>query len=152
MIGIEFEDAWFLSSSLSKKKMRTIIVSMIGLFAVVLAYIVLSPSDKPTTTTSQKTMAEGKAGNEGKTTSARSARQKASEADWAAVHAIAAEYAPQLKELERKRNKEEDSVIGSYDPKLAEHLTKDEYKAKHIIRACSCKKCRRFGLRCLETP
>ena len=112
--------------------MRTIIVSL-SLFAVVLAYIVLSPSDKPTTTTSQKTMAEEKAGNEGKTTSARSVLQKASEADWAAVHAIAAEYAPQLKEMERKRNKEEDSFIGSYEPKLAEYVTKDEYKAKHII-------------------
>ena len=83
--------------------MRTIIVSL-SLFAVVLAYIALSPSDKPTTTTSQKTAAEGKADNEGKTTSPRSARQKASEADWAAVHAIAAEYAPQLKELERERD------------------------------------------------
>ena len=84
--------------------MRTIIVSL-SLFAVVLVYIVLSPNDKPTTTTSQKTMAEEKAGNKGKTTSPRSARQKASEADWAAVHAIAAEYAPQLKELERERNR-----------------------------------------------
>ena len=115
--------------------MRTIIVSL-SLFAVVLAYIVLSPNNKPTTTTSQKTMAEEKAGgNTGKTTSPRSARQKASEADWAAVHAIAKEYAPQLKELERKRNKEEDSVIGSYDPKLAEHLTKDEYKRRFLSSA-----------------
>ncbi len=112
--------------------MRAIIVSL-SLFAVVLAYIVLSPSYETTTTTNQKTMAEEKAGgNVGKTTSPR-ARQKASEADWAAVHAIAAEYAPQLKELERKRNKEEDSFIGSYEPKLAEYVTKDEYKAKHII-------------------
>ena len=86
--------------------MRTIIVSL-SLFAVVLAYIVLSPSYEPTTTTSQKTVGEGKkaGGNAGKTTSARSARQKASEADWAAVHAIAAEYAPRLKELERERNR-----------------------------------------------
>ena len=115
--------------------MRTIIVSL-SLFAVVLAYIVLSPSDKPTTTTSQKTMAEEKAGNEGKTTSARSARQKASEADWAAVHAIAAEYAPQLKELERKRDKEEDSIIGSYNPQLhAEYVTKDEYKRRFLSLA-----------------
>ena len=115
--------------------MRTIIVSL-SLFAVILVYIVLSPNDKPTTTTNQKTMAEEKTGgNAGKTTSARSARQKASEADWAAVHAIAAEYAPQLKELERKRNKEEDSVIGSYDPKLAEHLTKDEYKRRFLSSA-----------------
>ena len=82
------------------------------MFAVVLVYIVLSPSYEPTKTTSQKTAAGGKAGNAGKTTSPRSARQKASEADWAAVHAIAAEYAPQLKELERKRDKEEDSAIG----------------------------------------
>ena len=110
--------------------MRTIIVSL-SLFAVVLVYIVLNPSDKPTKTTSQETVEE-KAGNKGKTTSPR-ARQKASEADWAAVHAIAAEYAPQLKELERKRDKEEDSCIGSYEPKLAEYVTKDEYKAKHII-------------------
>ena len=114
--------------------MRTIIVSL-SLFAVVLVYIVLNPNDKPTTTTSQKTTAEEKAGNEGKTTSARSVLQKAGEADWAAVHAIAAEYAPQLKELERKRNKEEDSVIGSYDPKLAEHLTKDEYKRRFLSSA-----------------
>ena len=92
--------------------MRTIIVSMIGLLAVVLAYIVLSPNYEPTTTTSQKTMTEGKAGNKGKTTSPSSAHQKASEADWAAVHAIAAEYVPQLRELKRKRDKEEDSVIG----------------------------------------
>ena len=84
--------------------MRTIIVSL-SLFAVVLAYIVLSPNDEPTTTTSQKPMAEEKAGNKGKTTSPRSVHRKASEADWAAVHAIAAEYAPQLKELERKRNR-----------------------------------------------
>ena len=83
--------------------MRTIIVSL-SLFAVVLVYIVLSPNDKPTTTTSQKTATEGKAGNEGKTTSPR-VRQKASEADWEAVYAIAEEYAPQLKELERKRNR-----------------------------------------------
>ena len=68
--------------------MRTIIVSF-SLFAVVLVYIVLSPNDKPTTTTNQKTAAEEKAGNEGKTTSPRFARQKAGEADWAAVHAIA---------------------------------------------------------------
>ena len=81
--------------------MRTIIVSL-SLFAVVLAYIVLSPSYEPTKTTSQKTAAEAKAGNEGKTTSPRSARQKVSEADWAAVRAIAQEYAPQLTELERQ--------------------------------------------------
>ena len=115
--------------------MRTIIVSL-SLFAVVLAYIVLSPSNKPTTTTSQETMAEEKAGNKGKTTSPRSVLQKASEADWAAVHAIAAEYAPQLKELERKRNKEEDSVIGSYNPQLhAEYVTKDEYKRRFLSSA-----------------
>ncbi len=83
--------------------MRTIIVSL-SLFAVVLAYIALSPSYDPTKTTSQKTAAEAKAGNEGKTTSPRSARQKASEADWAAVHAIAEEYAPQLAELESQRD------------------------------------------------
>ena len=115
--------------------MRTIIVSL-SLFAVVLVYIVLNPSDKPTTTTNQKTMAEEKAGNEGKTTSPRSARQKANEADWAAVHAIAAEYAPQLKELEHKRNKEEDSAIGSYNPQLhAEYVTKDEYKRRFLSSA-----------------
>ena len=115
--------------------MRTIIVSL-SLFAVVLVYIVLSPSDKPTTTTSQETVGEGKAGNKGKTTSPRSARQKAGEADWAAVHAIAAEYAPQLKELERKRNKEEDSAIGSYNPQLhAEYVTKDEYKRRFLSSA-----------------
>ena len=114
--------------------MRSIIVSL-SLFAVVLIYIVLSPNYEPTKTTSQKTAAEEKAGNKGKTTSPRSARQKANEADWAAVHAIAAEYAPQLKELERKRNKEEDSVIGSYEPKLAEHLTKDEYKRSFLSLA-----------------
>ncbi len=75
------------------------------MFAVVLAYIVLSPNDEPTTTTSQETAAEEKAGgNAGKTTSPR-VRRKAGEADWAAVHAIAAEYAPQLKELKRKRNR-----------------------------------------------
>ena len=109
--------------------MRTIIVSL-SLFAVVLVYIVLSPSDKPTTTTSQKTMAEGKAGNKGKTTSPRSARQKAGEADWAAVHAIAAEYAPQLKELERKRAhiKTKGITPGSWDnPKV-----RDEYRAKRL--------------------
>lgn len=83
--------------------MRTIIVSL-SLFAVVLAYILLSPSDKPTTTTSQKTIAEEKAGNEGKTTSPRSVLRKADEADWAAVHAIAKEYDPQLAELERQRD------------------------------------------------
>ena len=94
--------------------MRTIIVSL-SLFAVVLAYIVLSPNDKPTTTTSQKTAAEAKAGNTGKTTSPRSARQKASEADWAAVHAIAQEYAPQLVELERQRNEFKD-VLDQFLP------------------------------------
>ena len=85
--------------------MRTIIVSL-SLLAVVLAYIVLSPSYEPTKTTSQETVGEGKkaGGNAGKTTSPRSARQKASEADWAAVHAIAAEYAPQLAELEHQRS------------------------------------------------
>ena len=66
MIGIEFRDAWFLSSSLSKKKMRRIIISMIGLLAVVLAYNAFRPNDKPTTMTSQETMAEEKAGNKGK--------------------------------------------------------------------------------------
>ena len=107
--------------------MRTIIVSL-SLFAVVLVYIALSPSYEPTKTTSQKTMAEEKAGNKGKTTSPR-ARQKASEADWAAVHAIAAEYAPQLKELELERDKKEnpDPNIGSYDPKV-----QAEYRAKRL--------------------
>ena len=107
--------------------MRTIIVSL-SLFAVVLAYIVLSPSYEPTTTTSQKTPAEEKAGNEGKTTSPR-AHRKASETDWAAVHAIAAEYAPQLKELELERDKKEnpDPNIGSYDPKV-----QAEYRAKRL--------------------
>ncbi len=108
--------------------MRTIIVSL-SLFAVVLVYIVLSPNDKPTTTTSQETVGEGKkAGNKGKTTSPR-ARQKASEADWAAVHAIAAEYDPQLKELELERDKKEnpDPNIGSYDPKV-----QAEYRAKRL--------------------
>ncbi len=94
--------------------MRAIIVSL-SLLAVVLAYIVLSPSDKPTTMTSQKTMAEEKVGNKGKTTSPRSVRQKAGEADWAAVHAIAAEYAPQLAELERQRNEFKD-VLDQFSP------------------------------------
>lgn len=40
-------------------KMRTIIVSL-SLFAVVLVYIVLSPSYEPTKTTSQETVEEGK--------------------------------------------------------------------------------------------
>ena len=114
MVGIEFGDAWFLSSSLSKKKMRTIIVSL-SLFAVVLAYILLSPSDKSTTTTSQKTIAEEKAGNEGKTTSSRSVLRKADEADWAAVHAIAKEYDPQLAELERQRDEFKD-VLDQFSP------------------------------------
>ena len=96
--------------------MRTIIVSL-SLFAVVLVYIVLNSNDKPTTTTSQKTMAEEKEGNKGKTTSPRSARQKASEADWAAVHAIASEYALQLKELEFERDclKKENPISLDYD-------------------------------------
>ena len=87
--------------------MRTIIVSMIGLLAVVLAYNAFRPNYESTKTISQETVGEGKkaGGNAGKTTSPRSARQKASEADWAAVHAITAEYAPQLKELERERNR-----------------------------------------------
>ena len=110
--------------------MRTIIVSL-SLFAVVLAYIVLSPSYEPTTTTSQETVGEGKkaGGNAGKTTSPR-ARQKASEADWTAVRAIAAEYAPQLKELERKRAhiKTKGITPGSWDnPKV-----RDEYRAKRL--------------------
>ena len=78
--------------------MRTIMVSL-SLFAVTLVYIALSPSDKPTTMTSQKTMSEANSGNKEKTTSLRAYR-KASEADWDAVHAIAAEYSTQLKELE----------------------------------------------------
>ena len=114
MIGIEFGNAWFLSSSLSKKKMRTIIVSL-SLFAVVLTYIVLSPSYEPTKTTNQKTAAEEKAGNEGKTTSPRSAHRKAGEADWAAVHAIAEEYAPQLAELENQRDEFKD-VLDQFSP------------------------------------
>ena len=85
--------------------MRTIIVSMIGLLAVVLAYNAFRPNYEPTKTTSQEMAAEEKADNAGKTTSPRSVHRKASEADWAAVHAIAAEYTPQLKELERKRNR-----------------------------------------------
>ena len=87
---------------------------MIGLLAVVLAYIVLSPSYEPTKTTSQKMEAEEKSGNKGKTTSPR-ARQKAGEADWAAVHAIAKEYAPQLAELERQRNEFKD-VLDQFSP------------------------------------
>ena len=84
--------------------MRTIIVSL-SLFAVVLVYIVLNPSDKPTKTTSQETVGEGKkAGNGGTSTSPRSVHRKADEADWAAVHAIAKEYAPQLAELESQRD------------------------------------------------
>ncbi len=109
--------------------MRTIIVSL-SLLAVVLVYIALNPSDKPTTTTSQKTAKEEKAGNKGKTTSARSVLQKTSEADWAAVHAIAAEYTPQLKELERKRSyiKTKGITPGSWDnPKV-----RDEYRAKRL--------------------
>ena len=109
--------------------MRTIIVSL-SLFAVVLVYIALSPNYEPTKTTSQKMAAEEKAGgNAGKTTSSRSARQKANEADWAAAHAIAAEYAPQLKELELERDKKEnpDPNIGSYDPKV-----QAEYRAKRL--------------------
>lgn len=79
---------------------------MIGLLAVVLAYNAFRPSYEPTKTTSQETVGEGKkaGGNAGKTTSPRSARQKASEADWAAVHTIAEEYAPQLAELENQRD------------------------------------------------
>ena len=108
--------------------MRTIIVSL-SLFAVVLVYIVLSPNDKPTTTTSQETAAEERAGNKGKTTSPR-AHRKASEEDWEAVHAIAKEYAPQLKELERKRAhiKTKGITPGSWDnPKV-----RDEYRAKRL--------------------
>ena len=90
---------------------------MIGLLAVVLAYNAFRPNYESTKTTSQETVGEGKkaAGNAGKTTSPRSARQKASEADWAAVHAIAAEYAPQLAELERRRNEFKD-VLDQFSP------------------------------------
>ena len=96
--------------------MRTIIVSL-SLFAVVLAYILLSPNYEPTKTTSQETVGEGKkaGGNAGKTTSPRSVHQKASEEDWAAVHAIAQEYAPQLAELERQRNEFKD-VLDQFSP------------------------------------
>ena len=59
-------------------------------------------------------MAEEKAGNKGKTTSPR-AHRKASEADWAAVHTIAEEYAPQLAELERQRNEFKD-VLAQFLP------------------------------------
>ncbi len=84
--------------------MRAIIVSL-SLFAVVLVYIVLSPNYEPTKTTSQETVGEGKkAGNGGTSTSPRSVHRKADEADWAAVHAIAKEYAPQLAELESQRD------------------------------------------------
>ena len=109
--------------------MRTIIVSL-SLFAVVLVYIVLSPSDKPTKITSQETAAEEKIVNGEKTMSPPSVHQKAGEADWAAVHAIAAEYAPQLKELERKRDhiKTKGITPGSWDnPKV-----RDEYSAKRL--------------------
>ena len=86
--------------------MRMIIVSMIGLLAVVLAYNAFRPNYESTKTTSQETAAEGKkaGGNVGKTTSSRSVHRKTSEADWAAVHTIAQEYAPQLDELERQWN------------------------------------------------
>ena len=96
--------------------MRTIIVSL-SLFGVVLAYIVLSPSYESTKTTSQETVGEGKkAGrNAGKTTSPRSVHRKAGEADWSMVHAIAAEYAPQLAELERQRNEFKD-VLDQFLP------------------------------------
>ena len=96
--------------------MRTIIVSL-SLFAVILVYIALSPSYEPTTTTSQETVREGKkaGGNAGKITSPRSARQKASEEDWAAVHAIAEEYAPQLAELENQRDEFKD-VLDQFSP------------------------------------
>ncbi len=95
--------------------MRAIIVSL-SLLAVVLAYNAFRPNYESTKTTSQKTAAEGKAGgNAGKTTSPRSARQKASKADWAAVHAIAAEYDPQLAELERQRNDFKD-VLDQFSP------------------------------------
>ena len=85
------------------------------MFAVVLAYILLSPSYELTKTTSQKTAAEEKAGNKGKTTSSRSVHRKASEADWAAVHAIAKECASQLAELERQRNEFKD-VLDQFLP------------------------------------
>ena len=91
---------------------------MIGLLAVVLAYNAFRPNYEPTKTTSQKTAAEGKSGNEGKTTSPR-AHQKASEADWAAVHAIAEEYAPRLKELERQWDELKASEF--YRPKSGLH-------------------------------
>ena len=79
---------------------------MIGLLAVVLAYNAFRPNYESTKTTSQETVGEGKkaGGNAGETTSSRSVHRKASEADWSMVHAIAAEYAPQLAELERQRN------------------------------------------------
>ena len=90
---------------------------MIGLLAVVLAYNAFRPNYESTKTTSQETVGgEKKAGgNVGKATSPRSARQKASEADWAAVHAIAQEYAPQLAELERQRNEFKD-VLDQFSP------------------------------------
>ena len=94
--------------------MRTIIVSL-SLFAVVLAYILLSPSYESTKTTSQETAAEGKKDGNGGTSSPRSVHRKAGEADWAAVHAIAAEYAPQLAELERQRNEFKD-VLDQFLP------------------------------------
>ena len=87
------------------------------MFAVVLAYNAFRPNYEPTKMTSQETVGEEKkaGGNAGKTTSSRSVHRKVGEADWAAVYAIAQEYAPRLAELERRRNEFKD-VLDQFSP------------------------------------
>ena len=88
---------------------KTIITSM-TLFAVVLAYIALRPPAEKTETANlavAKTESEKSQTAKPKESAAEAFRKSrsANAEDWANVNAIAAQYAPELKSLEAKRNR-----------------------------------------------
>ena len=90
--------------------MRKTIITSIILFAVILAYMALRSPAKTTETIKPavaKTESEKSQTAKPKESAAAAYRQSrfASAEDWARVNAIAAQYAPELKALEAKRNR-----------------------------------------------
>ncbi|MCS1410686.1 MAG: hypothetical protein M2R45_03881 [Verrucomicrobia subdivision 3 bacterium] len=123
--------------------MKTLIVSL-SLFAVILAYVAFRPSDG--TSPASPALTEQNAGSPETTSTARDGgrRQAATAADWAAVHAIAEEYAEEVASAVAQRDELKASEYyrpnwGSTDPNSEWAIKKNEvvggvYRIEKTIR------------------
>ncbi|MCS1407162.1 MAG: hypothetical protein M2R45_00319 [Verrucomicrobia subdivision 3 bacterium] len=110
----------------------------VGLFAVILGYVTFRPPmetepamENPVATTENVAEYKAKAQTIG---SGRDRRATAE--DWAVVHAIAEEYAPQLAELEKQRDELKDGNEQYFNRGTLDKKSEWAIKQNEVVRAC----------------